>query len=177
MKKTLLALAAFAALSTSSMAFSQEKIDLKFSGAVTTGACNVTADATSIGLGRITEHFLTSNGTPAFNLEEAGSITLSDCSTTVDGNDYVGASLAITGGESASTAQSNIWGHVGNAEGVGVEIQIAGQTVAANNALAVKLPLKNGPIVVAGRIVRLTGATVKAGDVMLALQATLTYDQ
>lgn len=179
MKKTLLALAAFAALSTSSMAFSQEQFSLEFSGQVTAGACNVSTDElTEIALGTASvKNFETVGATTGWGAEK--SIKLDDCSTTVDGKNYNKAKLTFSGTASTAPGYTYLWAPstgANAATGVGVEVQVNKSRLSANNATYEEnfTEGESKKFGIRGRLVSTSNA-VTTGNVNLALVAELTY--
>ena len=189
MKKTLLALAAFAALSTSSMAFGADKpnsIPVRFIGHVMAAPCNLTfgGDLSSINVGTASTAYFDKAG-QTLPMQGNATIVLSGCVNDVDGDRYDQAHLKLIGGEALDHATlKDLWAPTsGTAENVGLRVQVSTpqgtKMITPNDDASRTLTTSiegqtNVVYTFQGQLVSTGVAT--PGNVALALQAEVTYE-
>ncbi|GGZ77741.1 hypothetical protein GCM10007161_06240 [Ignatzschineria indica] len=130
MKKLSLALVATLSLSTTAFAQDLPKAtagsdgQIKFTGTVTEKGCTIVAgNSATIDLGSIAKGTLQKQ---KFGAWGTGEIKFVDCNLDVDDKDKLKAvTITIQPGKEA-TFGTNLWANNGNAQGVGIEVEVGG---------------------------------------------------
>lgn len=148
---------------------------INFKGFVTDSACTV-SPVEDVDLGSISVKTLTAGTKGGWGTSE---IIFTDCNLDVEGEKKSKIHLSVLPGAQADTA-GLFWGNEGDAAGVGVEVEIAGQSVkptglSADNAIKIDILGDTVRTKVRGRTVNSGAGAVAEGSVSTRINFVAEY--